>query len=171
MSNRKSAPVPTKILVANLTGSKDEQGNPIKARTSFSYQTLFDITGNPLQGNLVGNASNAVGVISVLDNDFQDVATIFLGTHLIISGIDWEIGVDAGTSATNLAAYIDSLLEFSASAVGTDITITGAKGYLSDQIVFKAEYIGSVVNFSFTPTTGYLGSGGPEFGPMGIGYE
>lgn len=87
-------------------------------------------------------------------------ATVNLGEFTLVVGVNWEPTVgDTAASATSLAAAIDNLPGFSASAVGSDITITGPTG--PDQICF----LGDAAHFTLTPDSGFLAVGGPSIGP------
>jgi hypothetical protein len=86
-----------------------------------------------------------------------------------VSGATLTGGVDADAgTATALAAVIDALPEFTASAVGAVITITGPFGPNGNELLFEAIYAGVVANYTLTPTEGFLTAGEPFIGPPTI---
>ena len=72
-------------------------------------------------------------------------------------------------TATNLAAAIDNLEEFSASAVGSVVTVEGPPGPDGGTILFRAIHKGIVENFILSPSDGLFAPGSPVIGAPQIG--
>jgi len=69
---------------------------------------------------------------------------------------------------TNLAAAINALPGFSATAASPDVDITGPVGPDGNDILFEALYAGSIENFTLSPTDGSLENAEPTLGPPAI---
>jgi hypothetical protein len=83
-------------------------------------------------------------------------------------GIHYTIGVDVGTTATAIAAAINALPWFSASAVGAIVTVT-YHGNPSDLVRFEVLQ-GAVPGFStISPAGGWMTTGEPDVGPIILG--
>lgn len=98
---------------------------------------------------------NSMLEITVASNNFTSRAVLYLHTYKLISGLDWVVGGGINDSATNLAAAINTLDGFSATAVGAVITVLGPKGAAGFGIPFRSSYDGAIVNFTFS-TENYL---------------
>lgn len=105
----------------------------------------------------VGAAGNALALATT---DAGDVT---------VSGATFTGGVDApATTATNIAAAISALPDFSALAVADAVTITGPFGPNGNDIQFAAIYTGTVQNFTLSPNDGFFAGGEPTIGPPTI---
>lgn len=93
---------------------------------------------------------NATLDITVDSNNFTSTAILYLHTYKLTSNIDWAIGGSAALTAVNIAAAINTLEGFSATANAAVITVLGPKGGAAFGISFKAAYGGAIVNFSFS---------------------
>lgn len=178
------------LLVANLKGGSDPSkgvaGNPVKARTGITYQHFPEVSrlgqsrgpnaedpSTPGIDTKMGHVAYttppvpvpASSVITVADNDFSDPATLLVGENELISGEHFLVGGTEALTAINVAAAIDALPEFTATAVGTDVTVEGQAGPGGNAILIDAVYAGAIENFTFTPDTGTLAGGEPTIGP------
>lgn len=181
-----TAPPKFKILVANLQGSGDpSQGlNPTKIRTGFEQQVFSEIARGSTrsqvedpsapglhshQGLLTYTTSPipvaSSGTITVADNDFSDEATLNLGDYVLVSGEDYTPGGTTALTAAAIGAAIEALPEFSASVVGSTVTVSGPFGPTGNDLLFEALYRGSVQNFTLDPTDGYFDGAEPTIGP------
>lgn len=70
--------------------------------------------------------------------------------------------------ATNLAAAITALPEFTATALGPVVTIVGPPGLDGNDLRFEATYSGAVQNFTLNPLDGSLAGAEPFLGPPDI---
>jgi hypothetical protein len=175
------------MLVANLSGgsnpSRGASGNPVKIRKSFAYQNFPELAGRgpeitppslPTPGTATrwGHVDytvspvpvNATGTITVANNAFGGPTTVRIGQYSFTSGEDFAIGAGVNNTATNLAAAIDSLPEYSAAAVGAAITVTGLVGALGNAVLFAATG-SSPNNFTFSPINQRMTGAEPEIGP------
>lgn len=66
----------------------------------------------------------AAGSVTILDYTLLALATVSLDGNDLVEGTDWTAGTDEATTATSLAAALDGISGYSASAVGAVITIT-----------------------------------------------
>lgn len=104
----------------------------------------------------VGAAGNAVGTSS-------NNGTVTASAATLTGGID---AVD--NTATNIAAAIDGVSGYEASAVGPVVTVTAPPGPNGDNTFVDAEYTGTVQNFTVVPGTWYMTGGQPYVGPPDI---
>lgn len=185
---------PYTLLVANLRSGSDPSrnsgGNPVKVRTGFQFQHFPEINRdsandrgpnveNPRtpgvatrMGGLDYTVSpvpvNATGTITVADNTFTVPASIQLGEFVLTSNEHYTPGGTTALTATALAAAIDGLPGFAASALLSVVTVTGPAGSNGNAVLFEAAYTGTVQNFTLSPTTGHLSGGEPTIGPPTI---
>lgn len=178
-----------KILVANIDGAGDPSRglNPTKVRTGFQQQTFTEVGrgGTPSrvqdprspglhthQGLLTYTTppvpGGSTGTVTVADNNFSDPAALYLGPYVLTSNEDYTPGGSTAATATALAAAIDALPDFAATAVGNDVNITGPFGPNGNDFRFEAIYRGSVQNFTLSPADGFLADGEPTIGPPEI---
>jgi len=162
---------PFQVLVANFTGESDSKGNPIKARTQFKEQWVYgigDINRIGLLGDFSGIA-NATASITVSDNDFSTgTAVLTLDGNEILAGTHFTVGASASDTATNLAAVINALDGFIATSAAALVSVVGPTGPDGGNIILKSIYLGSITNYTLSPTTGYMAAGGPLVGPPEI---
>ena len=120
-------------------------------------------------GGKVVNARISDGVASpstasvtiVAVNAPENGSVLTLGDYDLIEGVHWEVGVDADTTASNLAESIDNLSSFSAEvngAVANQVDITGPKGPQS--VTFSQ--IDFTENMTLNPDTGVMSVGDPK---------
>lgn len=162
---------PYEVLVANLTGQYDAQKNPIKARTGFVVLPLLDEQGRTLNAYGTGHPpTQSTAEVIVSDADFSTgEAILWIGDYTLETTENWTpTNGNANQSATDLAAAIDTLPGFSASAVAATVTILGPLGSIGGTLTFKAAYTGTKVNYSLTPTDGYMLGGNPSITGGGI---
>lgn len=182
-----SAQPPFTMLVANLAGgsnpSRGPSGNPVKIRKSFTFQHFPELGGRgpeitPQSLDTPGTATrwghveytvppvpvNATGTITVASNAFGGPTTVRIGQYDFTSGEDFAIGAGVNNTATNLAAAIDALPEYSAVAVGAAITVTGLAGVLGNAVLFAATG-SSPNNFTFSPDDQRMAGAEPKIGP------
>ena len=180
------------VLVANIEGAGDPSigVNPVKVRTGFSRQILPEVsrTGgvytrifeygrtfdrrspgvHTLLGKLTGLYVRASADLTVVDNTFTNLAIVFIGDYTFTSGVDYAVGAGVNNTATNLAAAIDGIGGYEASAVGAVVTVTAPLGPNGDNTFVDAEYTGTVQNFTVVPSTWYMTGGQPYVGPPDI---
>lgn len=177
------------MLVANIEGAGDpSQGdNPVKLRTGFRKQMFPEVTRGNVPVKVEDTRTPSVHTdqglldytvspipvrtevsVTVADNDFSAKATLRLGGLTVTSGVDFTVGGTTDLTAAALAAAVDGLPGFSASAVLSVVTIRGPVGPNGDNIRFDARYAGSISNYTLSPTTGFLGGGDPDIGPPAI---
>ena len=175
-----------KILVANLAGGSDpSQGiNPTKIRTGFEQQLLPEVsrsTGslrelepqspgiNTNTGLLTWSTATtpvaASGTLTVISNDFTDAAVVYLGPYTITSNVDFTPGGNVNATATAIAGAINGLEGFTASALGAVVTVSGPFGLVGGDQVFRALFEGAFINYTLSPTNGYLSGAEPYIGP------
>lgn len=189
---------PYESLVANLRGGSDPSRgiNPEKMRIRFRQQHIREIPWSgpgagaveevvdkgvdPIDGpgatayvGLLTNTTPGVHVaaeaeVVVADNDFTAPATLIIGDYELISDDHYAVGGSTAATAAAIQAAINSLPGFTASLLGSTLTVTGPNGPAGNTIRFEAEYTGAVVNFTLTPTTGFFGGGEPVIGPPEI---
>jgi hypothetical protein len=102
----------------------------------------------------------------VANNDFSTGrAILHLGDHRLISGVDFEIGLNVNATATNIIAAVNRLgggLAAAAGAVPNGVVVT-----IDDQPISKVDcrvvHYGTIVNFTtFDPDDGFMAGGRPE---------
>jgi len=93
-----------------------------------------------------------------------------LGPYTLVTGLHWSPVVgNINSSATALAAAINRLQCYSATAAGPVVNIVGPPGVQdAEGLVFSVSYDGVVENFAVSPTNGFLGGGAPNMGPPEI---
>jgi len=129
---------------------------------SFTDQAISDNFGKTRNAYLDGSnpPTQITCDIEVIDNDFTTGrADLKLDKYTVRSGLEWTPGGSLALSATALAAAIDNLPEFSASAIGAVITVLGPTG--PHKLEFSVLYRGSKTNFTMTPNSGYMTPGEP----------
>lgn len=159
---------PFTVLVANHSGQVDSKGNRVEIRQGFQQQQVLSEPGQNYHALLTGAPAASTGEVVVADNDFTTgQAILFLGEFKLINGEQYTPGGSTALTATALAAAIDNLDGFSASAAVSTVTITGPLGPTGGNVLFKVLYTGTVANFTLTPTDGTLTVGGPTLaGPQ-----
>ena len=181
-----SAQRPFTMLIANTTGGSDpsrgEAGNPVILRQTMTQQFFVEIPNrgpqtmvqggglkglhNSAGGLLTGATAASGGVVTVDSATFTGPTSIRLGQYLLTTNEQFTVDpADTGNTATALAAAIDALTEYSASAVGDDVTIVGPSGPNANNIVFRAEGV-APANFTLVPNHGNLTGAAPIKGPM-----
>jgi hypothetical protein len=93
---------------------------------------------------------------------------LVLGSHTLTSDDNFVVGGGTAATATNLGAAINALPGFSATVLGSDVTISGPPGPDGNDIVFEAISGGDITNFTLSPTDGSLQSAEPIIGPPQI---
>lgn len=180
------------ILVANIDGAGDPSMgiNPVKVRTGFVRQNCPEVSRiggvytrvfeygrtfdrrypgtHTLLGRVTGSYVRASVDVTVVDNDFSDAATLFIGDYTFTSGVDFVVGGGVNATATALAAAIDGINGYAAAAVGPVVTVTAPPGPNGNNVFADAEYTGTVQNYTLSPSTWYMSGGEPYIGPPGI---
>lgn len=135
---------------------------------SSTGTVLHSIPGGKL--NTDGGFLVAKATFTVADNDFSGGAEIVVGEFVLVPGVDFTVGVDANTTAVNIAASISNLPEYSATAPGSGVvSINGKKGPQGLVEPFSVTPLGAVDNFSVVdPVLGFFIQGEPAVGPPGI---
>lgn len=190
MARLLSAQAPFTILVANIDGAGDPSHgrNPVKIRTAIQTQTFGEVSSQTYDESKVGDPQ-APGLtprtglldyttapvpvashvtITVADNDFSFAAVLYLGSYSITSGVDYAVGVDTDTTAAALAAAINALPAFTATALLSVVSVVGPTTTNANNMQFVALYRGTIANYTLSPTTGYFSGGEPTVGPYQI---
>lgn len=191
MARLPTASKPFKILVANLAGGSDpslgRRGNPVKVRTGFVMQLISEVPsvegdsktlspwtpGTTTRMGLLDYTTGttpvaSTGTIQVIENNFQGGATLFVGPYVLSAGTEFDVGATADETATFIAAAIDGLEPFTASAVGDTVTVTGPFGLVGNTLPFSFESTGAYVNFALMPSGGFFNNAEPTLGPPQI---
>lgn len=157
-------------------------GNPAQIRTTDTAGPGW-VTHEPsVFGAVTEGYTAQIGLIEVDDNDFstgrcvltlgegsQDYpepnATTFDGREIeIVSGLHYLPGATTALTAIELAAAIALLPGYTASVLGSVVTV----GYVSDvnaAVPFHVLHYGEIVNLLLTPEEHYLTHGTPAMGP------
>ena len=180
-----SAQRPFTMLIANIRGGSDpslgETGNPVILRQTMTQQYFVEIPnrgpdtmvqGGGIKGLhnsagalLTGASSASSGTITVDSITFSGPTSIRLGQYVLVTDQQFAVGLTAAATATNLAAAIDALPEYSATAVGDDVNITGPTGPSGATTIFRAEGA-DPYHFTLSPDHGNLSGGSPSIGPV-----
>lgn len=140
-------------------------GQPLPIRKTVTMGPIFNSAGAVANGMLITPITGhvtAVGSFVVADNTFPAVVELLLSDHRLINNFDYAIGALAANTATNIAAAISKLPNFSATAGGATVTIRYAKQ--ADDVVFKAIHHGAVSSFTTFSGAGFLTQGVPISG-------
>lgn len=148
---------PFTMLVANRNFSSVQQQH---VTTADGQRTSH--------GLLTGTLSPSTATVTVADNDFTAEAILTLGLFTLRSGLEWVVGGSTALSAVALAAAIDNLPDFAAVAVGSDVNITGPASLNGATCVLEVHFRAAIVNFTLSPTTGFMLEGGQTIGSIGI---
>lgn len=162
------APGSKKILVPRFTGARDSLGNPIVETTQMEFQNIQMPGGRNYIGLLAGDETPSSGVLVVADNDFSNVASLFLGPYQLDSNTHFTVGGSTDLTATALETAINNLTGYSAQRIGSTITISGPSGLEGYELVFRVKYKGTVTNYTLTPNDGFLTNGLPTVGPVSL---
>jgi len=171
-----SVQAPYELLVANFSrptqslifGSDTENMPPTKTRTGFLFQNIQNLgfatdhvssPGGPAR-SLVTNTKVGVwepfvpndapmGDVEVVSDTFAgQSASLFVGPFELVSNRDFATGGGTAATAANIESAIDALPGYSASTVGSTVTVTGPRGQVG--LRFFATYRGGDQNFDFT---------------------
>jgi len=106
------------------------------------------------------------GSFDVADNDFTTGwVELILGDFRLINGFEYTPAALDTDTAIALTAAISALEGFSATVLGTVVTVTHSN--TMGEVEFRAVHRGTKTNFdTFVPNTGYLGTGDPTYGPL-----
>lgn len=152
------------IQVVNLEQQADVEGVVTKKRAKITWSQVHQPGGKVSNALLTGAVAGATCSITCSDADFTTgTAVLHLGPYKITSNTEYTTG-NAATTATNLAAALNRLPEFSAVVNGgdnTQVDVTGPGGPVGHGITFKVVYNGSKTNYTLSPTTGTMTVGGP----------
>lgn len=140
-------------------------GKPPPLRSTVTLGPIHDAKGAFANGMMVTPITGyvpATGSFVVADNTFPAVAELLIGDYRLLNNFDYAIGVGVNQTATNIAAAISRLPNFSASAVGATVTVRCFQQ--ADEVVFKAIHHGAVVSFDTFTGNGFLTRGVPQAG-------
>lgn len=157
------------MLVGHNATPADAVGTyPPRLRTTITSGVVVTGNGRGVNGRIAGAAAFQTGTITVNNNTFGNGRVVLtLGNHQLISGLDYEIGAGVNATATNMAAAINRLPDYSAPAPGAAIVTVSYESGSTDLVDFRVIHYGTVVNLLLGPTTGFLGGGGPSItGPL-----
>lgn len=143
-----------------LVGHRDKAG--------FRMQHITTADSNTSHALLEGDITPSEATVTIADNDFTDSATLYVGDFTLTSDVHWVAGGSAAASATALAAAIDNLPDFTASAVGAEITIVGPNSLPEGTCRLEANYSAAITNFTLTPSDGFFAPGGQTIGGIEI---
>ena len=162
------------VLVGNFPyGSDPSHNNPVfqappPTRQAVGYQAIDTswapgISAHHTNARMGGAPGPQTAQLTVADNDFSTgIARLILGDYELISALDYVIGGGVNATATNLAAAIDALTEFSAvpTAAVVDIQYHGGA---ANEVDFKVVHEGTQTNFTpLVPADGMMIRGGPS---------
>lgn len=157
------------VLREGSDPSRGAAGTPAKHLSTVTTQ-LFDVEGRRDASGLLGGGPPWTALtcsLTVADNDFTNRAEIILGNYVLISNIDYAIGGGVAATATNIAAAISLLPEFSASALGAVVSIS--YGPTLSQVDFRVRHSAAIYNFTtLVPDTGIMTLGAPIILPPTI---
>ena len=139
-------------------------GMPTPLINTVRFGIIGGEGGKSYHGNMQpGPAGVALsnGQFTVANNDFTTgLAVLVLGEYLIRSNIDFIPGVGVAATATAVAAAINRLPGFSASALGAVVTVEW--GGTIDEVDFYATHYGTITNFTpLIPNNGRMAMGRP----------
>jgi len=137
-------------------------------RSRFRCQVARSADNRNSIGLLSGAPAFSTAVITVDDNDFTDQAILKIGEFTLRSGLEWVVGMDADTTAANMALAINRLPGFTASSVAADVNINGPQSLNSGECVLVAQYRGAILNFTLSPSNGFFTAGGQTFGAIEV---
>lgn len=137
------------LIAADIIAAINDGGNGFTAKATAA-------TGGGAVVNLTAVPVGALGNAVTLTTSNGNVS---------VSGATFTGGINATSSAaTALAAAINALPDFTASAIGAVVTVVGPFGPNGNNLPFSAVYSGAVQNFTLSPTTGFLTPGAPTIG-------
>ena len=156
-------------------GADPSHNNPVfqappPTRQAIGYQavnTHYDggVHATHVNARMGGAPPHTVQTASltVADNDFTTgIARLVLGDYVLLSNIDYVVGGTVNATATNLAAAINNLPEFEATANLADVDIEYHVG-AANEVEFKVFHEGTKTNFTpLTPADGFMAKGEPS---------
>ena len=138
------------LIAADIVAAINDGGN------SFATSVTAVDSGGGVIALTAATTGAGGNLITLTTTDAGDVT---------VSGATMTGGVNAtGTGATNLAAAIDALPGYSATAVDSVVTVTGLTGPQGNEAVFTSGG-SSPQNFVFDPVDGTLDGAEPRIGP------
>jgi len=171
MPRKTRAQPPFTILVDGLIQGSDPSrgtaGNPVRSRRAYEFQ-VFTTDGNRYYNGLSEGEppAPATATLTVADDDHTTgYAYIYIGDYQLVADVDYVTGGGVNATATNIAAAISRLKDFSATALGAVVSIDGPLGLDGETWRFEGEYGGSKTNYTLVPADGFLTSGDPHIGP------
>lgn len=157
--------------VANqASGSTPDSGrNPTITRSTYEAAYIAEGNRRPNHGMPSAGGSGAIdvrptGVFTVADNNFSTGTCIIkIGDFEFVSGVDFVAGAGVNATATNIAAAINALPGWSASALAADVTVFYPH---AGKVRFEARHHGTIVNITpLNPADGFLQYGGTQLEP------
>lgn len=141
------------------------RGNPVKHIETVTRQNIRQDNGEDFIALIDGDYSVQTAELEVADNDFTTgTAEIVLGEYTLISNVDYLVGGTTGATATNIAAAIDNLPQYSAIAAGSVVEITREPPL--ERVDFFVRHNGSITNFTnLVPDARLMDSGSPDVSP------
>jgi hypothetical protein len=171
MAKKVRAGKPITVIVGTLAAGSDpsrgEVGNPVKTRSTFTYQNITAVghsgwTGRGFNQRISAAAqAAATGSITIgaLVATAQD--TVLLGDYELIEGVHWAIAGSEALTAINIAAAISNLTGFSAEVNGGDDTQVDVAGPVGPSKV-ELKLTTRSGNLTVSPTDGYMSHGDPS---------
>lgn len=158
-------------IVAALTDALNAFDTDIVAARSGNFIGLTAVTAG-VAGNALTLTTNDPAQVSLSGDTLlgggqsAEQSSLRIGPYTLVTGVHWAVVVgDAGASATALAASINRLPGYTASALAAVVTVTGpASPAGSEDQTFETQYQG-VLHFTLSPANGSLGGGAPTLGP------
>jgi len=139
--------------------------HPAPLRQTVTVGTILSAGATkttPGQLGLVGGVvSPQIGTIEVADNNFASRAELVLGEYHLLVNVDFMVGAAAADTAVALAAVINTLPGFAASALLAVVSVQ-YEGSSTDDVELRALHYGAVENFVLTPDTGLMAKGSPS---------
>lgn len=164
---------PFRLLVAALREGSDPSrgtvGNPTVQINTYLRQSFPEVPGRGPEcqyqgirgtttrlGLLAGTPAGGSATITVASAAFLGTTSILIGRYTLTAGVDFAVdAASTANTATNLQTAIDALPGYSASVLGSDVTVTGPRGPIGNEVVLKATGV-SPANFTITTFSGAL---------------
>ena len=166
-------------LVPGIT-SPSMPSNGINYTQSYSkatYELVSSSGGVAINGSLTTSSPSATATITIANADFftgmtgENYSEIYIGEYRLIANTHFSVGtanvnLATGAIATNLAAAINNLREFTATPNGNDVEITCTHS-VGSAVTFKSSERVAETCFTLSPTNGFM-TAGVQFGSISV---
>lgn len=146
-------------LVANQgAGGSPDKGAPFNAqtiRTAWSSRNMSEGARRGFQGSMVrtlGTDYRPTMRVTVADNNFGTGACLLkVGDYVFQANVDYLVGALAANTATNLAAALDRIPGWEATAVGADVTFSYPH---PGRVRCEVRHLGTITNLTLAGAGG-----------------